>query len=58
MVEMKQYVHHTSMQEGYQTEVDEEHITTLVVSETDYYAGHTEVLNLSRERIIFDTEIE
>ena len=53
---MIEHVHHISMQEGYQTEVDTEEITTLIADPNDKYAGHTVVLTLSRERIVFDGE--
>ncbi|UVF62351.1 hypothetical protein [Nitrososphaeria virus YSH_174770] len=53
---MIEHVHHTIMQEGFKSEVDEEHITTLIVDPNDKYAGQTVVLTLSRERIIFDGE--
>ena len=55
---MIENVHHIIYQEGFKSEIDEEHITTLVVSETDNYAGNTEILSLSRERLIFDTEMK
>ncbi len=55
---MIENVHHIIYQEGFKSEIDEEHITTLVVSETDHYAGNTEILSLSRNRLIFDTEMK
>jgi hypothetical protein len=53
---MLEQVHHTIVQDGFKTEVDEEHITTLIDNPNDKYAGHTDVLTLSRNRIVFDGE--
>ena len=51
---MIEQVHHIILQDGFKSEVDEEHITTLIADPNDKYAGHTVVLTLSRERIVFD----
>jgi hypothetical protein len=53
---MLEHVHHTIMEDGFEWVVDEEHITTLIDDPNDKYAGHTEVLTLSRERIVFNGE--
>ena len=53
---MLEHVHHIILQDGFKSEVDEEHITTLIDDPNDKYAGHTEVLTLSRERIVFNGE--
>tara|TARA_R110002020_G_scaffold2261_6_gene10585 strand:- start:2538 stop:2702 length:165 start_codon:yes stop_codon:yes gene_type:complete len=53
---MIEQVHHIILQDGFKSEVDEEHITTLIADPNDKYAGHTVVLTLSRERIVFDGE--